>query len=170
LNLRLHPYQQNAGNRYAKRRSRRSCPTVEGQVMCSHRVQLCVLPCAFPRRIAPYCRFTFASRSRATQLMKTSITGLGCWVGGAGRKEDSTCPSKVPVAAGSVRSAPADADLLAPLIDEVRSAVGGDLVGPVPQAQIQLHRGTGEDDLGPLDGACGVAPVPWTRWLGRGCC
>jgi hypothetical protein len=56
---------------------------------------------------------------------------------------------------GSGRSAPANADLLAPLIDEVGSAVGGDLVGPVPQAQIQLHRGTGEDDLGPLGGAWG---------------
>jgi hypothetical protein len=35
-----HPYQQNAGNRCAKRRSRRSSSTVEGEVMCSHRVQL----------------------------------------------------------------------------------------------------------------------------------
>jgi hypothetical protein len=43
LNLRLHPYQQNAGNRCAKRRSRRSRTTVEVEVMCSHRVQLCAL-------------------------------------------------------------------------------------------------------------------------------
>jgi hypothetical protein len=43
LNLRLHPYQQNAGNRCANRRSRRSRPTVRGEVMCSHRVQLCAL-------------------------------------------------------------------------------------------------------------------------------
>ena len=32
-------YQLNAGNRCAKRRSRRSRSTVEGEVMCSHRVQ-----------------------------------------------------------------------------------------------------------------------------------
>jgi hypothetical protein len=43
LNLGPHPYQQNARNRCAKRRSRRSCPTVEAEVMCSHRVQLCAL-------------------------------------------------------------------------------------------------------------------------------
>jgi hypothetical protein len=40
LNQRPHPYQQNAGNRCAKRRSRRSRSTVEAKVMCSHRVQL----------------------------------------------------------------------------------------------------------------------------------
>ena len=33
LNLGPHPYQQNAGNRYANRHSRRSCPTVEGEVI-----------------------------------------------------------------------------------------------------------------------------------------
>jgi hypothetical protein len=43
LNLGPHPYQQNAGNRCATRRSRRSRPTVEVEVMCSHRVQLCAL-------------------------------------------------------------------------------------------------------------------------------
>jgi hypothetical protein len=43
LNLGPHPYQQNAGNRCAKRPFRRSRPTVEGEVMCSHRVQLCAL-------------------------------------------------------------------------------------------------------------------------------
>jgi hypothetical protein len=43
LNLGLHPYQQNAGNRCARRRSRRSRLTVEVQVMCSHCVLLCVL-------------------------------------------------------------------------------------------------------------------------------
>src|SRR6266511_5319296 len=36
-------YQQNVGNRCAKRRSRRSRSTVDAEVMCSHRVQLCVL-------------------------------------------------------------------------------------------------------------------------------
>jgi hypothetical protein len=40
LNLGPHPYQQNAGNRCAKRRSRRSRSTVGPEVMCSHRVQL----------------------------------------------------------------------------------------------------------------------------------
>jgi hypothetical protein len=43
LNQRPHPYQQNAGNRCANRHSRRSRSTVEGEVMCSHRVQLCAL-------------------------------------------------------------------------------------------------------------------------------
>jgi hypothetical protein len=43
LNLRPHPYQQNAGNRCANRRSPRSHSTVVGEVMCSHRVQLCAL-------------------------------------------------------------------------------------------------------------------------------
>jgi hypothetical protein len=43
LNLGPHPYQQNAGNRCAKRRSRRSRSTVQAEVMCSHRVQLCAL-------------------------------------------------------------------------------------------------------------------------------
>jgi hypothetical protein len=33
----------NAGNRCDKRRSCRSCPTVDPEVMCSHRVQLCAL-------------------------------------------------------------------------------------------------------------------------------
>jgi len=32
LNLRLHPYQQNAGNRCADGRSRRSSPTVEAEI------------------------------------------------------------------------------------------------------------------------------------------
>jgi hypothetical protein len=36
-------YQQNAGNRCANRRSRRSRPTVAAEVMCSHRVQLCAV-------------------------------------------------------------------------------------------------------------------------------
>jgi hypothetical protein len=36
-------YQQNAGNRCAKRRSRRSRWTVEAEVMCSHRAQLCAV-------------------------------------------------------------------------------------------------------------------------------
>jgi hypothetical protein len=36
LNLGPHPYQQNAGNRCAKRRCCRSCSTVEVEVMCSH--------------------------------------------------------------------------------------------------------------------------------------
>ena len=36
-------YQQNAGNRCAKRHSRRSHTTVGAEVMCSHRVQLCAL-------------------------------------------------------------------------------------------------------------------------------
>ena len=40
-----------------------------------------------------------------------------------------------------IESAPADADLLAPLVQEVGSAVGGDLVVPVPQAQVELDRG-----------------------------
>ena len=43
MNLGPHPYQQNAGNRCAKRRSRRSRPTVEVEVMCSRGVQLCAL-------------------------------------------------------------------------------------------------------------------------------
>src|ERR687897_3777255 len=61
---------------------------------------------------------------------------------------------------GLVRSAPADADLLAPLVDKVGSAVGGELVGPVPQAEVELDRGTGEDDLGPLDGTWGGQDRP----------
>jgi hypothetical protein len=48
LNLGPHPYQQNAGNRCAKRRSRRSLLTVVAEVMCSQRVQLCAL-LALPR-------------------------------------------------------------------------------------------------------------------------
>jgi hypothetical protein len=40
LNLRLHPYQQNTGNRCAHGRFRRSRSTVEAAVKCSHRVQL----------------------------------------------------------------------------------------------------------------------------------
>jgi hypothetical protein len=40
LNLRPHPYQQNAGNRCAKRCFRRSRSTGRAEVMCSHRVQL----------------------------------------------------------------------------------------------------------------------------------
>jgi hypothetical protein len=43
LNLRPHPYQLNAGNRCAKRRSRRWRSTVEAEVMWSHRVQVCAL-------------------------------------------------------------------------------------------------------------------------------
>src|SRR5215217_4621058 len=112
-------------------------------------------PMRVPSPHSTYCRFTFASRSRATQLMKTSMTGLGCWVDGAGGRDDSPAHPRFQWPHGSGRSAPANADLRAPLIDEIGSAVAGDLVGPVPQAQIQLHRGTGEDDLGPLDGAWG---------------
>jgi hypothetical protein len=50
LNLGPHPYQQNEGNRCANRRFRRSRSTVAGEVMCSHRVQLCALiaPAALP--------------------------------------------------------------------------------------------------------------------------
>jgi hypothetical protein len=40
LNQRPHPYQQNAGNRCAAGRFRRSRPTVKVEVKCSHRVQL----------------------------------------------------------------------------------------------------------------------------------
>ena len=43
FNLGPHPYQQNVGNRCAKRRSRRSRSTVEAEVMCSRGVQLCAL-------------------------------------------------------------------------------------------------------------------------------
>jgi hypothetical protein len=43
LNQRPHPYQQNAGNRCAKHRSRRSHSTGEAEVVCSRRVQLCAL-------------------------------------------------------------------------------------------------------------------------------
>src|SRR5215218_8037974 len=79
---------------------------------------------------------------------------------GLGVKTTPPAHSRFQWPQGSVRSAPANADLLAPLIDEVGSAVGGDLVGPVPQAQIQLHRAAGEDDLGPLDGARGSHDRP----------
>src|SRR5215212_5903125 len=37
------------------------------------------------------------------------------------------------------RSAPADADLFAPLADDVGPALAGELVGPVPQAQVDLY-------------------------------
>jgi len=43
LNLGPHPYQQNAGNRCANHRSRRSRSTADGKVMWSHGVQLCAL-------------------------------------------------------------------------------------------------------------------------------
>jgi hypothetical protein len=43
LNQRPHPYQQYAGNRCANCHSRRSHSTVDAEVMCSHRVQLCAL-------------------------------------------------------------------------------------------------------------------------------
>src|SRR5213592_633985 len=43
LNLRLHPYQQNAGNCCAKRHFGWSRSTVEAEVICSHPVQLCAL-------------------------------------------------------------------------------------------------------------------------------
>src|SRR3982750_4702124 len=46
-------------------------------------------------------------------------------------------------------SAPPNADLGAPLLDDVDSALGGDLVGPVPQAQVELRRGAGEHPVGP---------------------
>ena len=52
LNQRPHPYQQNARNRCAKRRSRRSRSTVEGEVMCSQSVQLCGLLTSF---LLPIC-------------------------------------------------------------------------------------------------------------------
>ena len=48
LNLGPHPYQQNAGNRCAKRRSRRSRSTVGAEVKCSHSVQLCALTARLP--------------------------------------------------------------------------------------------------------------------------
>jgi hypothetical protein len=44
LNLRLHPYQQNAGNRCADGRFPRSRSTVGVEVKCSHSVQLSALP------------------------------------------------------------------------------------------------------------------------------
>jgi hypothetical protein len=43
LNLGPHPYQQNAGNRCANGRFRRSRATEEAEVMCSRGVQLCGL-------------------------------------------------------------------------------------------------------------------------------
>ena len=43
LNQRPHPYQQSGRNRCAKRHSRRSGSTVQADVVCSHRVQLCAL-------------------------------------------------------------------------------------------------------------------------------
>jgi hypothetical protein len=43
LNLGPHPYQLNAGNRCAQGPFRSSRSTVRGEVMCSHRVQLCAL-------------------------------------------------------------------------------------------------------------------------------
>jgi hypothetical protein len=48
LNLGPHPYQLNAGNRCANRRSRRSRPTVDANVMRSIGVQVCVLPSHIP--------------------------------------------------------------------------------------------------------------------------
>jgi hypothetical protein len=53
LNLGPHPYQQNAGNRCAKRHSPRSRSTVEAEVMCSHRVQLCALIAPAAARLSP---------------------------------------------------------------------------------------------------------------------
>jgi hypothetical protein len=46
-------YQQNAGNRCANRRFRRSRPTVRVEVMCSHRVQLYMCSRPSPRSRAP---------------------------------------------------------------------------------------------------------------------
>jgi hypothetical protein len=43
LNLGPHPYQQNTGDRCADGRFPRSRPTVDGEVICCHRVLLCAL-------------------------------------------------------------------------------------------------------------------------------
>jgi hypothetical protein len=68
LNLGPHPYQQNAGNRCARRPFRRSRPTVETEVMCSHRVQLCalILPRGLGtvRRAIPLAAHPHSAKSR----------------------------------------------------------------------------------------------------------
>src|SRR5215217_1322970 len=50
-------YQQNAGNRCAHGRCRRSRSTVEGEVMCSHRGQLCAL---IPAAVSPRLNASFS--------------------------------------------------------------------------------------------------------------
>src|SRR5215216_2803287 len=57
LSLGPHPYQQNAGNRCANGRFRRSRSTVEGEVMCSHRGQLCAL---IPAAVSPRLNASFS--------------------------------------------------------------------------------------------------------------
>jgi hypothetical protein len=61
LNLGPHPYQQNAGNRCADDRSCRSRSTVEGEVMCSHRVQLSALIVRLDPAIAEHIRSPFTT-------------------------------------------------------------------------------------------------------------
>jgi hypothetical protein len=65
LNLGPHPYQQNARNRCATRRSPRSRPTVEAEVMCSHRVQLSALIVRLSS-LLPTDRLLWASISRCS--------------------------------------------------------------------------------------------------------
>jgi hypothetical protein len=79
LNLGPHPYQQNAGNRCAKRRSRRSRSTVEAEVMCSRGVQLCAL----------VVRLASVAGQHRTQLV--SMTGAYLMLGSR-RPADLTPP------------------------------------------------------------------------------
>src|SRR5215207_8000655 len=68
LNLGPHPYQQNAGNHCAKRRSCRSRSTVEAEVMWSHRVQLCAL-------IAPATALLGTSAVLAVVVLASVVPG-----------------------------------------------------------------------------------------------
>ena len=90
LNLGPHPDQQNAGNRCAKRRSRRSRPTVEAEVMCSHRVQLCAL-------IAPTA--LLSTSALLTVVVRVSVV-VGTLTGPLGRPSAARL-AVVPAAAGS---------------------------------------------------------------------
>jgi hypothetical protein len=91
LNLGPHPYQQNAGNRCAKRRSRRSHSTVEVAVMCSHSVQLCAL-------IAPAAALLRTSAVLAV-VVRVSVV-VGTLTGPLGRLSAARL-AVVPAAVGS---------------------------------------------------------------------
>ena len=69
LNLGPHPYQQNAGNRCANRRFPRWRSTVEAEVMCSHRDQLCVLVV----RMRARCRTPFRD-PRTNPILYTKVS------------------------------------------------------------------------------------------------
>src|SRR4029453_19567446 len=88
---RAHPYQQNAGNRCAKRRSRRSRSTVRVKVSCSHRAQLCALS-------APAAAL-FGTSALLAVVVRVSVV-VGTLTGPLGRPSAARL-AVVPAAAGS---------------------------------------------------------------------